>query len=132
MKVKSYQQFAIVIGDSAQHLADQLNAKLIELADRDPVVSFEGMIARISYRETTRLPESLDEEYAAAGVRLTCQDCPFFSPITKTDGTEDKRVKYGDCPFAEYGRTFRDSSACTQLFTKLNSGEVKLCLAESK
>ena len=132
MKVKSYQQFAIVVGDSAQHLTEQLNAKLVELAGKDPSVSFEGMIARISYRETVTLPESLEEEYKQAGVRLTCQDCPFFTPMYKTDGTEDKRIKYGDCPFKEFGRTFRDSLACDQLFTKLNNGEVSLCLAESK
>ena len=48
---KSYQQFAIVTGDTAQQLTDRLNEKLIELSEKKPTVSFEGMIARISYFE---------------------------------------------------------------------------------
>lgn len=127
---KSYQQFAIVEGDTAQHLTDALNEKLIELQDKGPKVSFEGLIARISYTETVRKPETLAEEYETRGLRLSCQDCPYFSPILKADGTEDGRVKYGDCPFKEFGRTFRDSQACEMLFQKLNNGEVRLCLSE--
>lgn len=125
---KSYQQFAIVTGDTAQQLTDRLNEKLIELSEKKPTVSFEGMIARISYTEEEDRPESLADEYKAKGIQLSCQDCPFFGPIYKADGTIDKRIKYGDCQFAKYGRAFRDSMACETLFEKINSGEVRLCL----
>lgn len=130
MKRESYQQFAIVAADSAQTLTEQLNAKLYELKDKRPTVTFEGLIARISYEESFTAPEDLADEYEAQGVNLTCQDCPFFSPIMKADGTEDKRVKWGDCEFAHYGRTSRSSRACDKLFKGINSGEVRLCLAE--
>ena len=129
MKCRSYQQFAIVAADSAQSLTEQLNAKLVELADKNPTVTFEGLIARIMYTERETAPEDLGEEYELQGVRLTCQDCPLFEPILKADGTVDGRIKYGDCPNTEYGRTYRDSRACAKLFQMMNSGEVRLCLS---
>lgn len=130
MKCRSYQQFAIVAADSAQSLTEQLNAKLRELADKHPTVTFDGMIARIQYEISESEPESIADEYELQGVRLTCQDCPFYSPILKADGTIDGRIKYGDCPFAEYGRAYRDSQACMTLLQKLNNGEVRLCVTE--
>lgn len=125
---KSYQQYAIVAADSAQTLTELLNAKLVELADKRPTVTFEGMIARIQYVEYQQTPESLAEEYEARGVRLTCEDCPYFCPAIKADGTIDRRNKWGGCPLTEYGRTSKDSRACDTLFQKLNNGEVQICL----
>ena len=127
---RSYQQFAIVAADSAQQLTDQLNEKLKELRDKGPTVTFERMIARISYTEREQVPESIAEEYEMRGVRLTCEDCPFFTPAIKTDGSEDLRAKWGVCPFAEYKRTTRGSLACDELFQRLNDGRVKLCVTE--
>lgn len=130
MRYESYQQFAIVQGDTAQQLTEQLNAKLYELRHKRPVVSFEGLIARIKYDEEVATPESLEDEYDLKGVRLTCQDCPFFEPLLNRDGTPNKTAKRGDCQFAQYGITRRDSHACERLFQMLNNGEVRLCLAE--
>ena len=132
MKSESYQQFAIVASDSAQVLSEKLNAKLYELRHKQPTVTFDGMIARISYYETVETCEDLRDEYALKGVRLTCQDCPLFSPIRKADGTEDHRVKWGDCDHAHLGRTYRDAAACDRLFQMINSGEVRLCLRENQ
>lgn len=132
MKHEHFQQFAIVAADSAQLLTEKLNAKLYELRHKDPTVTFEGMIARISYQETAEKCETLGDEYALKGVRLTCQDCPLFEPIRKADGTEDKRVRWGDCPHGTMGRTSRDSRACDRLFEMMNSGEVRLCLADEQ
>ena len=125
---RSYQQYAIVAADSAQQLTDQLNAKLIELRDKNPTVTFEGMIARIQYTESERIPETLAEEYEMQGVHLTCEDCPYFCPTIKADGSLDQRAKWGGCHLAEYGRTDKRSRACEKLFEKLNNGEVKLCV----
>lgn len=130
MRRESYQQFAIVAADSAQELTDRLNAELYRLRDKRPTVSFEGMIARISYTETADVKETISDEFEAKGIKLTCQDCPIFKPILKSDGTADARVKWGDCPFCEFGRTTRDSAACESLFKMINSGEVRLCLAD--
>jgi len=129
---RSYQQYAIVAADSAQTLTEQLNEKLIELRGKSPTVTFEGMIARIQYIEDEIVPETLSDEYEAKGVRLTCQDCPFFVPTYKADGTEDLRCKQGGCPWSEYGTTYRTSQACDKLFEMLNNGEVTICLKNTR
>lgn len=126
---ESYQKFAIVYGDSAQSLTDQLNAKLYELRGKHPSVSFEGMIARICWEETDYEPEPEEDE---TKLELTCQDCPYFQPMLKADGTIDGRSRIGDCPHAKYKRTYRNSKPCEKLINDINNGEVKLCLAESE
>ena len=130
MKRESFQQFAIVANDSAHILTEELNALLYELRDKHPTVTFEGMIARVSYEERTEEPEALSEEYEAAGVRLTCGRCPMFLAALKADGTEDNRNKYGTCPCSKYGRVKRDARACEKLYQMINDGEVQLCLAK--
>ena len=130
MKRERFQQFAIVASDSAQVLTDKLNEKMIELKDKHPVVTFEGMIARISYEESYTEPESIEDEYRAIGVSIRCGACPYFEPVRKADGTVDERSKWGDCPHAHYGRTSKGSAACEKLLRMLNEGEVKLCLAD--
>lgn len=123
----SYQKFAIVQGDSAQSLTDQLNEQLYRLRDKHPVVTFEGMIARICYDETDYDPNPIEEE---AKIEIFCQDCPYFRPLLKADGTIDKRSRLGDCPYNKYKRTYRNSKPCEKLINDINSGEVKLCLAD--
>ena len=130
MDCRSYHQYAIVTGTSAQELTDQLNQKLYELRDKSPEVTFEGMVARIKYIERETVPDCLADEYNLRGVNLTCQDCPFFQPLLKSDGSEDRRARWGDCHFAEYGQTTRDGKACDRLFQMLNKGEVILCLRD--
>ena len=132
MKQLSYQQFAIVQGDTAQSLTEQLNAKMKELHGKHPTVSFEGLIARISYTEDATEAECLADEYEQKGVQLTCQECPCFTPKLKADGTIDRRSKEGDCPYSRYKHTFQDAPACNKLFEMINTGEVRLCLAKSE
>ena len=131
-RVESYQQFAIVDGDSAQQLTDRLNKKLYELRKKQPTVTFEGLIARISYTEDERIFEDVSDEYEAAGIKLTREMCPLFRPVLKSDGTIDTRAKWGGCEYSPfgYGQTSKESRACNRLFEMINSGEVKLCLAE--
>lgn len=123
----SYQKFAIVQADSAQSLTDQLNEQLFRLRDKHPVVTFEGMIARICYDETDYDPNPIEE---GAKIEIYCQDCPYFQPLLKADGTIDKRSRIGDCPYTKYKRTYRNSKPCEKLINDINSGEVKLCLAD--
>ncbi len=127
MKAQSIQQFAIVQCDSAAAFEGELNARMRELSDRNPQVKFDGLTAYISYRETVRVPESVSDEYELKGVRFRCEDCPEFQTILKEDGTEDKRLKYGECQYAERGRTYRDSAACDMLFRLIESGRIGLC-----
>lgn len=134
MRRECFQQYAIVAADSAQSLTEQLNSKLREIQDKHPQVTFEGLIARISYTENVYLMEELADEYEAVGIKLSCQDCPLFHPVRKMDGTIDKRAKWGGCEYSPlgYGQTTKQSKACNRLYEMINSGEVKLCLAESE
>lgn len=134
MRRECFQQYAIVAADSAQSLTEQLNSKLRELQDKNPQVTFEGLIARISYTENVYLMEELADEYEAVGIKLSCQDCPMFQPVRKMDGTIDKRAKWGGCEYSPlgYGQTTKQSKACNRLYEMINSGEVKLCLSESE
>ncbi len=128
MNKSSYLQYAIIKDDSAEILTDKLNAELYRLRDKQPKTTFDGMVAHIAYYETETKPETLGDEYEIQGVRLTCEDCPLFTPITKADGSVDKRIKYGDCPESDFGRAYKSARACEKLFRMINNGEVKLCL----
>ena len=128
MLEKSYQQFAIVQADSATVLSDLLNAKLRDLKDKTPTVTFDGNTARISYVETVEEPEDIEDAFRLKGVELKCGACPFFEAVEKSDGTKDERAKKGKCPCAKFGIAFSDGPACETLYRMLNEGEVELCL----
>ena len=127
MKAQSIQQFAIVQSDSAAAFEGELNARIRELSDRNPKVKFDGLTAYISYNETVRLPESLADMYELNGACFHCEDCPEFQAILKEDGTEDKRLKYGECQYAEMGRTRKDRAACDMLYKLIRGGRIGLC-----
>lgn len=130
MKCESYQQFVIVEADTAALLTDQLNATIKRLRGKRPVADIKsGRLAIVSYTEDSFAPEDIGEALEIEGLKITCQDCPLFTPICKADGTEDRRIKYGNCPECDFGRTFRNSPPCEKLFRMINSGEVKLCLS---
>lgn len=127
MKAQSIQQFAIVQSDSAPAFEGELNARIRELSDRNPKVKFDGLTTYISYNETVRLPESLADMYELNGACFHCEDCPEFQAILKEDGTEDKRLKYGECQYAEMGRTRKDRVACDMLYKLIRDGRIGLC-----
>ena len=128
-----YEQFAIVREDSAQLFTARLNEQLYRLRGNSPSVSFsesDPLCAYIKYVVDERTPETTAEAASVEGVRFKCVQCPHFRPILKDDGTADKRCKWGDCDYAEMGRTFKDSEACDKLFDLIKEGSVKLCFTE--
>ena len=127
MKAQSIQQFAIVQSDSAAAFEGELNARIRELSDRNPQVKFDGLTAYISYNETVRFPESLADAYELDGVCFHCEDCPEFQAALKADGTEDTRLKYGECQYAEMRRTRKDAKACDKLYELIRDGRIGLC-----
>ncbi len=130
MKSKSYPQYAIIQEPTASQLTDTLNEFLKEMDEEVDAIEFDGLTARVKYTVTHRyIPEDLSDEYRLAGIQLKCEDCPYFEPMLKTDGTPDRRKKFGACPFTERGVAFRDSAACESLFRAINNREVRLCLA---
>lgn len=135
MKSLLVQQFAIVRSDSAETFEAELNARVKELYSYGPKVEIldngDYLTAKISYKAP------LEEEFRPKvptedGIRFTCQDCPNFEPIRKADGTEDARVKYGGCKFAQYKRTNKTSWACAVLYQMIENGGIRLCLSDSE
>lgn len=134
MRTSSYKQFEIIRADSPEDFTDRLNRRLFDLRHNWPDVSFgeEGqyLIARISYMQHDRVPEDLGDAYEMQNVKFTCQDCPMFKPIRNKNGEPNLRVKYGNCPYAEYGRTYKESRCCDMLYSLLRTGKIYLCLAD--
>lgn len=133
MKRSSYEQFAIVHADSASLFQKQLNAEIYRLRNNDTVVKFSESIpfyAQIKYTVNEDTPETIAEASVMEGVRFVCAQCPIFKAPTKDDGTEDRRCKYGDCEFADLGRTFKNAPACDRLYDLIKEGGIKICFME--
>lgn len=130
MRWESFKQFAIVTGDTAQQLTERLNAELYRLRRKDPVVTFEGLTARIEYTEDEKTIETIAEAYNEAGCRLTCSHCPMFEPKLNKDGTEKRSAKWGGCIIKDGGMTSRESRACDTLFKMMEDGRCRICLDE--
>lgn len=133
MKTSVYEQFAIVKEDSAALFTAKLNEQIYALREYSPVVTFsdaDPLCAYIKYVASVSVPESLSEEYEEQGTRFICAQCPFFKPVTKGDGSEDKRCKWGNCEHAEFGRTYKTSRACDKLYELIKEGDVKLCFLD--
>lgn len=135
MKEERYQQFETVKAEAPELFTEDLNKATYNLRDKNPQVHFsevDPLCAYVSYTERYKAPESLEDEYELQGVRFTCEMCPMFSLIMKRDGTPDARLKYGDCPESEFGRTYKDSQACAKLYQMLRDGRVKLVRVEDE
>lgn len=135
MKQERYQQFITVKAEAPELFTEDLNKAIYELRRKNPVVYFsetDPLCAYISFTERYQAPENITDEYEMQGVRFTCEMGPIFSPIKKRNGTPDHRLKYGDCPESEFGRTYKDSQACVKLYQMLKDGRVKLVRAEDE
>lgn len=129
MKQERYQQFLTVKAEAPEIFTEDLNKAIYELRDKSPVVHFsetDPLCAYISFTERYQSPENIGDEYELQGVQFTCEMCPLFTPIMKKNGTPDARLRYGDCPESEFGRTYKDSHACDKLYQMLKAGRVKL------
>lgn len=129
MKFERYQQFVTVRAEASDIFTEDLNRAIYDLRGKNPVVHFsetDPLCAYVSFTERYQSPESLSDEYELQGVKFTCEMCPMFSPIMKRNGTPDARLKYGDCPESEFGRTYKDTKACDKLYKLLRDGRVKL------
>ena len=121
--MRKTRQFKFIM-DPVKNVQD-LNVTMLELADSNPEVTFTDGCARIEY---TKSFEEIAPPVTETGITFTCGECPLFRPILKKNGQPDERVKYGDCDYSEFGRTWKTSSACECLYTMLKNGTVSLSL----
>ena len=122
-------QFAIICEADPQLFQERLNDAMKRLVEKEPEATIEEMgdslLAKIKYFEKEPI---IQPEPSEVGAKFKCEDCPFFEPETKRDGTRDMRKKYGDCPYSEMHRTWKDSSACNHLYTMIKNGDIGLTL----
>ena len=133
MKNAVYEQFATVSEDSASLFDARLNEKVLELKDHHPRVKFSESIpfyAHITYTVNENIPETISEASEMAGVCFVCGQCPNYKPMKTADGEVDRRCKYGDCDYADMGRTKASTPACDELYELIREGSVKLCFAD--
>lgn len=103
----------------------ELNLALLELSEKKVEVTFSEGYARIEY---TKDFEEIEPPVTEKGITFTCAECPIFQPVLNRKGEPDGRVKYGDCEFAEFGRTWKTTAACSNLYTMLKNGTIALTL----
>lgn len=130
MRIETLEQYLIIRGETDEDLTYKLNRKMMELKDKRPKVSFDGLTAYVKYYESEKIPESLADEYELTGAGFTCRQCPAFIPRYREDGRPDRRCKKGGCPEAEFRTTYEQSPACDALFDMIRKGKVKLCFSE--
>lgn len=127
--VRTIKQYRIIDGRDGPDLTEKLNAALRELDDKNPRVTFEGMIARIEYEEREELPSI---EGGKKSLRLTCQDCPLFEPLRRQDGQEDRRAKSGRCPLSKFmGMTVKTSPVCEAFIDMIENGSFMIVKAKN-
>lgn len=133
MKNSVYEQFATVHEDSASLFDARLNEKIYELRGHNPKVRFSESIpfyAHITYTVNEKLPETVAEASELKGVSFVCGQCPNYRPMMTADGEVDKRCKYGDCDYADMGRTKQSTPACEELYELIKEGSVRICFAD--
>lgn len=133
MKNSVCMQFAIIRESSDTLLQERLNEQLQRLKDRKPQVKFsesDPLCVYIEYVVEEQEAETPKEKADTHGLSFVCSQCPHFRPLLKDDGTPDKRCKFGDCEYAELGRTLKNMPACEELYKLVQEGGVKICFAD--
>lgn len=129
MKEKTYQQIRVISNNDPAEFQRLFNEAQTELASKNPKVQFNmtmGHCAYITYTETQKIPETMEDEFSLVGVELRCRNCPKFEWPLRKDGEIYKSKKRGTCPVAMYGFTNRDSHACEYLYKGLASGKLQM------
>ncbi|MEE1163520.1 MAG: hypothetical protein UHU21_07485 [Lachnospiraceae bacterium] len=129
MKEKTYQQIRVISNNDPAEFQRLFNEAQTELASKNPKVQFNmtmGHCAYITYTETQKIPETMEDEFSLVGVELHCRNCPKFEWPLRKDGEIYKSKKRGTCPISMYGFTNRDSCACEYLYKGLASGKLQM------
>lgn len=130
---KSFETYAIVREAAAAQFEEKLRERLFELREQNPSVEFDSvgndMVARIKHKE---ILDTEPPKPSEVGITFKCCDCPLFEPERNSDGTIDRRKKWGSCPYAYMERTTLDSAACEQLYIGIKNGDIGLTFKEAE
>lgn len=132
MRTEKIKQFEFIRNEDVEQFQNDLNKAMKRLKDMLPetIIKADGEIltAQIEYTETLTIEEPPATE---TGITFRCEDCPMFRPQQKRDGTPDARSKYGDCPHADFHRTWKSNQACEVLYRAIKNGDVRLGMTEA-
>lgn len=133
MKRSRVKQFDIIRETDPDVFKAKLNEAMKRLAGDNPQmkidISGSTLDALIEYSEEITVEQPKDEDTM---ISFTCEDCPFFSPVIKSDGSPDLRIKWGTCPHADMHRTWKRSQACGILYKMIKNGDIRLTLIDTE
>lgn len=86
MLIAKKSQMLFIEGQTGQDLADQYNAAMATLAERqatvtEKIIDSGKLSAIILYDVTEKIPQSLKDRLELKGIRLTCSECPLYEPL---------------------------------------------------
>ena len=118
MKYIDKKKYRIIYDRTASGFEKKLNDTIEDLEDYKPEVKISesrpsGFLAYLTYDETHKIPENLEDELEIRGLQIKCSDCPYMQR------SSDHRRKSFPCVYATYGKTFNDSPACNKFYEDL-------------
>lgn len=126
---RSKHRIKVVASTDPRKFEREYNAVADEVDEYGPdiTVKIEGgnFYACFTYEVTKQIPETIADEFEAAGVHHTCGECPYL------EKGDDKRRKVWPCRYAEYGVVSQDEPACEVMLKKLMQGKILLNFQEA-
>ena len=127
MKQKTRNRLIVVTDNDPAAFQEKFNEAWDQVEDKNPSYEFNkqmGHCAYIMYTEEIQIPETIEDQYALAGVSYRCRNCPHFEwPMTKA-GRVNRITKKGGCRFASLGISYRDGFACEYFYKQMINGEL--------
>ena len=93
-------RIAVIQAESSDLFEIAINKKYDELADYSLTLEIEHHqphTAYIHYEVDEYIPESLADEFRIKGITYKCENCQYAEPLTKSDGTADRRTSKMYC-----------------------------------
>ena len=128
MQEHTCQQIRVISCRDPDEFQRTFNEAMQELASSNPDVKFNttmGHCAYITYKKTTYVPETAEDEFAQIGISYRCRNCPEFKWHLNQDGSITRTQKRGGCRISKYGTTSSDTHACEYLYRSILQGRAQ-------
>ena len=122
MRKTTVQQTAVISAVTPEGFEKKFNERMRELKGKkiiDTTVCADSLLAIVIYEENVEEePKTVRDEYHDAGMVFLCRQCPHI------ELPSDKRIKYIDCKYDEYGSTRLDCECCEMFYKELKQGSI--------
>ena len=122
MRQEVFNRMLAIRADDPKDFERQFNEAIDSIEDPSPVITQDlsaGFSATILYKQTKQIFDCIGDEFRAAGIRHTCQECPYHDLETRGN------VKWVTCDYAELGETHLDHECCEFFYKMLKIGEAR-------